>query len=92
MTDNAAPLSQGALSLKSAALIAGFGLLVMVFAAPAANFYFMSQNIVADDIAQTIENLRTDATPFLIGVLLLFITYVMDILVAWALYWFLRPG
>ena len=83
---------QGGLSLKASALIAGFGLLVMVFAAPAANFYFMSQSIVSGDIAQTVANLRADGTPYLIGTLLLFITYVMDILVAWALYWFLRPG
>ncbi len=92
MTDHSAPPAQGGLSLKSAALIAGFGLLVMVFAAPAANFYFMSQSVVSGDIAQTIENLRADGAPYLIGVLLLFVTYVMDILVAWALYWFLRPG
>ena len=92
MNDNAASPVPGGLPLKWAALFAGFGLLVMVFAAPAGNFYFMSQSIVSDDIAQTVERLRANGTPYLVGVLLLFITYLMDILVAWALYWFLRPG
>jgi len=92
MNGDSTSTAPAGLSLKSAALVAGFGLLVMVFAAPVANFYFMSQSVVSNDIAQTIENLRTHGTPYLIGVLLLFVTYVMDIFVAWALYWFLRPG
>lgn len=82
----------GSLSLGSAALIAGFGLLVMTFSAPFAHFYFMGQSVVPDNPAATVENLRTNGTPYLIGTVLLFITYVMDVIVAWALYWYLRPG
>ena len=82
----------GSLSLKSAALIAGFGLLIMTLSAPLAHFHFMGQSIVPGDPAATVENLRTNGTPYLIGTLLLFITYVMDVFVAWALYWYLRPG
>lgn len=82
----------GALSLRSSALIAGFGLLVMALCAPIANFHFMGQTIVPDNPAATVENLQTNGTPYLIGALLLFITYVMDVLVAWALYWYLQPG
>lgn len=82
----------GGLSLKNAALIAGFGLLIMTLSAPFAHFHFMGQSVVADDPAATVENLRTNGTPYLIGTLLLFITYVMDVLVAWALFWYFRPG
>lgn len=82
----------GTLSFRSAALIAGFGLLAMTLCAPVANFYFMGQTIVSDNSTETVESLQTNGTPYLIGVLLLFITYVMDVLVAWALYWYLRPG
>jgi len=82
----------GALSLRNSALIAGFGLLVMAVSAPFAHFYFMSQTLVPDNPAATIENLQMNGTPYLLGALLLFITYVMDVIVAWALYWYMRPG
>jgi len=78
------------LTQRNSALIAGFGLLVMVFAAPAAYFYFMSQNVIQGDIAATVNSLQSNGTPFLIGTFLLFVTYVMDIIVAWALFWYLR--
>jgi hypothetical protein len=78
------------LTRRNSALIAGFGLLVMVFAAPIANFYFMSQSVIKGDIAATVNNLQSNGSPFLIGTFLLFITYVMDIIVAWALFWYLR--
>jgi hypothetical protein len=57
-----------------------------------ATFYFLPQGVVSGDGPATLERLRTNHTPYLIGVLLLFITYVMDVIVAWALYWFLRPS
>ena len=82
----------GELSLKSAALISGAGLLVMAFSAPFAHFYFIAGSVVADDPAATLVNLQTDGAPYLLGGFLLFITYVMDVLVAWGLYWYLRPG
>ena len=82
----------GALSLPRAALIAGIGLLIMAFCAPLANFYFMGQSVVPDNPAVTVKNLQTNGTPYLIGIVLLFITYVMDVIVAWALYWYFRPG
>ena len=82
----------GGLSIRNAALIAGFGLLVMTFCAPLAHFYFFAQSIVLDDAAATTENLQSNGNPYLIGVVLLFVTYVMDVIVAWALYWYLRPG
>ena len=81
----------GGLSIRNAALIAGFGLLVMTICAPLAHFYFMAQSIVLDDAAATTENLQGNGNPYLIGVVLLFITYVMDVIVAWSLYWYLRP-
>lgn len=82
----------GWLSIRSAALIAGLGLLVMTICAPLAHFYFMAQSIVLDDGAATTTNLQTNGYPYLTGIVLLFVTYVMDVIVAWALYWYLRPG
>ncbi len=82
----------GWLSIRSAALIAGLGLLVMTICAPLAHFYFMAQSIVLDDAAATTTNLQTNGNPYLTGIVLFFVTYVMDMIVAWALYWYLRPG
>lgn len=92
MTTIVRPDVTGALSVQSAALIAGLGLFAMTICAPLAHFYFMAQSIVRDSAAATTENLQTNGTPFLIGVALLFVTYVADVIVAWALYWFFRPG
>lgn len=78
------------LTHKQAALMIGIGLLVMLFAAPLAHFHFMSQSVVKGDIAATIVKLQTDGLPYLTGTLLLFITYVMDVLVAWALFWYFQ--
>ena len=92
MDSSIKPDATGSLSLKRAALIAGFGLLVMTLSAPFANFYFMEQSVLPYNPAGTLENLQTNGTPYLIGAVLLFTTYVMDVIVAWALYWYLRPG
>ncbi len=81
------------LSFNTAALTAGFGLLLMVMCAPPAFFYFLPQGSVEGDAAATVTALQTaGGTPYLIGAFLLFCTYCLDILVAWALYWLVRPG
>lgn len=82
----------GGLSLRGAALIAGFGLLTMTLCAPFAFFHFLPSVMVGGDAAATVERFRTNGTGYVIGAFLLFITYVMDIIVAWGLYWLLRPG
>ena len=92
MAESAMGEAPAGLSLRDAALTAGFGLFVMAICAPLATFYFLPQGVVSGDGAATLERLRNNHTPYLIGVLLLFVTYIMDVIVAWALYWFLRPG
>lgn len=81
----------GGLSPRTAASISGLGLLVMAVCAPLATLYFLPQGVVSADGAATLAKLRSNSTPYLIGVLLLFVTYLMDVVVAWALYWLLRP-
>lgn len=77
------------LSRKLAARIAGSGLLIMTLAGTAAFFHFLPQVIVEGDNAATLANLRDDGGILLVGLLLVIVTYSMDIIVAWALYWFL---
>ena len=79
------------LSLRQAALIAGFGILVMAFCAPFANFYVFPRLIVDGDASATAENILQNRGLFLSGAFAYFITYLCDILVAWGLYVLLRP-
>ncbi len=92
MLDPIAQDDRDGLSARAAALTAGLGLLVMTACAPLAWFYFMPQVIVDGDGAATLEKLQSNGQPYLIAGALLFVTYLMDVVVAWALYWLLRPG
>lgn len=81
------------MSFKTAALIAGTGLLLMAVCAPPAYFHFLPQGEVDGDAAATVAALQASGgQAYLIGGFLLFFTYCLDILVAWALYWLIRPG
>ena len=87
------PNSNSGLSFKTAALVTGIGLLLMTVSAPPAFFHFLPQGAVEGDPAATVAALRgSGGTPYLIGAFLLFSTYCLDIVVAWGLYWLIRPG
>ena len=78
-------------SLATAALIAGIGLLIMVIAAPFAELYVFPKLIVSGDAAETIKNILANKTLFVSGIFGYLITFLCDVLVAWALYIFLKP-
>lgn len=80
------------LSLQISAWIAGLGLFVMTALGTVALFYLLPKGTVAGDGAATLQALQENGRAFLLGGAFLFIVYVLDIVVAWALYWFLRPG
>ena len=84
MTDRIADIS-----LRKAALIAGFAYM--------ANFLFGIGNlllenlIVRGDAATTASNIMASETQFRVGIAMWLIVLVADVVVAWALYIFLRP-
>lgn len=80
------------LSLEVSAWIAGLGLFTMTALGTVALFYLLPKGTVAGDGAATMRALQENGRAFLLGGAFLFIVYVLDIIVAWALYWFLRPG
>ena len=85
------PMKEGGLSFRSAALTAGLGLLFMTLCAPPAYFHFLPQAVVEGDAVATLEALRGEAgSPYVIGAFLLFITYCLDVVVLWGLYWLFR--
>jgi len=92
MNEPGAPIRESGVSLRQAALTAGFGLLGMVLLAPFAELYVLPKLIVSGDIAQTVHNLRDHSLLFVIAGFAYLGTFTLDVLVAWALYILLRPA
>jgi hypothetical protein len=79
------------LSLRNAAMTAGIGLLIMAVIAPIANFAILQKLVLPEDIAGTANNLMASEGLFRLGICCFLVVAVLDILVAWALYVFLKP-
>jgi hypothetical protein len=86
MTSHNPAHSNEGISLRQAALIAGLGLLVMTFAAPFAEFLVFKNMIVRGDIQATAQNILDKNGLFLAGIFAYLLVFIMDIVVAWALY------
>ena len=79
------------ISARRAALIAGFGLLAMTVAAIFANFSVFEGLVVEGDAMRTSNNIMGSYDTFLLGVIAFLIVITLDVVVAWALYVFLKP-
>ena len=77
--------------LRTAALIAGISLLIMVIAAPFAELFVYPKLVVPDNPAETAKNIIANETLFRAGILGYLITFICDLVAAWALYALLRP-
>jgi hypothetical protein len=76
---------------SNAAMIAGLGLLIMAILAFFASFFVLQGLIVPDDAAKTVSNILAKGMLFRLGLASFFIVLILDVLVAWALYVFLKP-
>ena len=76
--------------LSTSAIIAGIGLLVMAILAPIANFSILHRLIVPDDAGKTFTNIAASLGQFRLGITLFLAIAILDIIVAWALYVFLK--
>ena len=86
MTKNITDVSQ-----RKAAVYAGLGLLIMTILAIFANFFVFQKLIITGNAAATAENITANGMIFRIGIFSFLIVIVMDVVVAWALYVFLKP-
>lgn len=77
--------------LRTFALVAGIGLLLMTIMAPIANFGIIEKLIVPGNAAGTAGNIEASAGLFRIGIGIFLIVAVLDVVVAWALYLLLKP-
>jgi hypothetical protein len=79
------------ISLRSAALITGLALLVSVMAAPFAEIYVYPKLVVPFKATETAQNILANQTLFVSAIFSYLITFICDLLIAWALYILLRP-
>lgn len=91
MTSNTITNQINETSVRKAALIAGFGLVIIVITAIFAEFYVFPKLIVNGDAAETTANIIANKKLFLTGLFSYLIALIGDLVVAWALYVFLKP-
>jgi hypothetical protein len=70
-------------SLRQAAKIAGFGLLIMTLPAIFTNFFVLQGLVVPGDAAQTATNIIANELLFRLGIGSFVIVIILDVLVAW---------
>jgi hypothetical protein len=86
MTNRFADITQ-----RNAAITAGLGLLLMTIFAIFANFFVLESFIVPGSAAETANNIMANEGLFRMGICSLIIVAILDLVVAWALYVFLKP-
>jgi hypothetical protein len=80
------------ISLRTAAIVAGIGLLLMAILSPIAYLNTFQSLVKFDDAALTAQNILSSIGAFRTCILLLFTVAILDIVVAWALYILLVPA
>jgi len=80
------------ISLRTAAMVAGVGLLLMAILSPIAYLNIFQSLVKFDHAALTAQNILNSMGAFRTCILLLFSAAILDIVVAWALYILLLPA
>jgi len=79
------------ITVRQAALIVVIGMVVTTFGVPIAEFIVWPNLVDPESIEQTVRNIRANEGPFLFASFAYLSGFVGDVLVAWALYFLLRP-
>ena len=80
------------ISLRTAAIVAGVGLLLMAILSPIAYLNTFQSLVKFDDAALTAQNILSSMGAFRTCIILLFTVAILDIVVAWGLYIMLVPA
>lgn len=78
------------ITARQAARIAGYGYLVIFVLAIFANFFVRVRLIDQDDAAATAGNITDSETLFRVALVCFLVVFVLDVVIAWALYVFFR--
>ncbi len=73
-------------SLRTAAIVAGVGLLLMAILAPIAYLNTFQKLVMFDNATLSAQNILNSIGEFRTAIMLLFIVAILDIVVAWGLY------
>jgi Domain of unknown function (DUF4386) len=81
------------MTLRQVALVAGITSFapLLLGGVPFAEFYVFAKLIVPGDTAETVRNIQANRGLFLTGVFAHLVTFVADVILAWALYLLLAP-
>jgi hypothetical protein len=79
------------LSLNKSAKVAGIGYLIIFVLGIFANFFIFTDLIVKGDATATANNIMANEMLFRVGIVSWIIVLICDIIIAWALYIFLKP-
>jgi len=77
------------LTLRQAALISGFAYLLSPVAT--AEFSLMPKLVIPGNIEQTVQNISAHGGMFVAAILCYFVTFIEDVVIAWALFVLLAP-
>lgn len=77
--------------LRTAALVTGFALFLSVMVAPFAELYAYPKLVVPFNSTETAKNIVAHRTLFVTVIFCYFITFVVDIVLAWSLFILLKP-
>jgi hypothetical protein len=80
------------ISLRTAAIVAGVGLLLMAILSPIAYLNTFQKLVIFDNAALSAQNILNSIGEFRTAIILLFIVAILDIVVAWGLYILLIPA
>ena len=83
--------SRAGISPRTAARIAGWGILAIALIAPFAEFYVRRRLVVPGDATATAANLMADELLMRFGIVAFLVVIILDVLVAWALYGAFKP-
>src|SRR3984957_4063817 len=78
------------ISQRTSALVAGFSILIMAILAGFAYGFVLNGLIVPDNTTLTANNIKSSMMLFRVGIFSFLIVLICDVLVAWALYVFLK--
>ena len=79
------------ITLRSAALIAGIGLLIAAIAAPFAEMYVFPRLIVSYKPMETAARVMANESLYIAGLYAYLVTFICDLVITWALYILLKP-
>lgn len=79
------------MTVRTSALIAGISLLIMVISAPFAELYVYPKIVIPNNAAQTVINIAANKMLFVACIFSYLATFILDIVIAWALFILLKP-